>query len=113
MKGLDWVGGILFTVGAVLVLVGIVYTSYLSSTDVRVLVCLCVGFAVIIAFAIWEKFGGVKYPLCPSEIFTSHRGREFTVPFFLTFILVGFFYGTAVIYPTMLSEWGIFSLEKS
>lgn len=104
LRGLDWIGGVLFTIGAVLVLSGIVNTSYLKSTSPRVLVCLCVGFVVIIAFGAWEKFGRVKYKLCPPEIFTSHRGREFTVPFFLTFILVGFFYGTAVIYPTMLSK---------
>ncbi|KAF7559284.1 hypothetical protein G7046_g4883 [Stylonectria norvegica] len=107
LRGLDWVGGFLFTVGAVLVLVGIVYTTYLPSTDTRVLVCLCVGFTVIIAFGAWEVFGNAKYPLCPREVFTSHRGREFTVPFCLTFLVVGYFYGVAVIYPTMLNAFYI------
>ena len=104
LRGLDWVGGALFTIGAVLVLVGMVYTSYLSATSVRVLTTLCVGFAFIIAFGLWERFSGVRFPLCPNDIFVSHRGREFTIPFCLTFIVVGFFYGMAVIYPTMLSE---------
>lgn len=105
MKGLDWIGGVLFTIGAVLVLVGMVYTSYLKSTDARVLATLCVGFAFIIAFGLWERLSGVKFPLCPNEIFTARKGREFTIPFCLTFIVVGFFYGTAVIYPTMLSKY--------
>ncbi|KAF2648443.1 MFS general substrate transporter [Lophiostoma macrostomum CBS 122681] len=105
--GLDWVGGVLFTIGAVLVLVGIVHTSYLSSTDPRVLATLCVGFAFIIAFGLWERFSNVRFPLCPKEIFAAHRGREFTIPFCLTFIVVGFFYGTAVIYPTMLNAFYI------
>lgn len=78
LKGLDWIGGLLFTVGAILVLVGIVYTSYVPSTDARVLACLVVGFVVIIAFGFWERLSSVKYPLCPTDIFTSHNGREFT-----------------------------------
>ena len=104
LRGLDWVGGILFTIGAVLVLVGMVYTSYLGSTDPRVLATLCVGFVFIIGFGLWERFSGVRFPLCPNDIFVSHRGREFNIPFCLTFIVVGFFYGMAVIYPTMLSR---------
>ncbi|CAM1506054.1 Fc.00g056950.m01.CDS01 [Cosmosporella sp. VM-42] len=103
LRGLDWIGSALFTIGSVLVLVGIVYTTYLSSTDTKVLTCLCVGFAFILAFGVWERLGNAKYPLCPPEIFTSHKGREFTVPFCLTFLVVGYFYGVAVIYPTMLN----------
>jgi hypothetical protein len=103
----------LFTIGAVLVLVGMVYTSYLESTDTRVLVTLCVGFAFIIAFGCWERFSKVRFPLCPNEIFVSHHGREFTVPFCLTFIVVGFFYGMAIIYPTMLSKSAYHIINKS
>jgi hypothetical protein len=77
-----------------MVLVGMVYTSYLSSTDVRVLVTLCVGFAFIVAFGLWERFSSVRFPLCPNDIFISHYGREFTIPFCLTFIVVGYFYGS-------------------
>lgn len=104
LRGLDWIGGVLYTIGSVLVLVGIVYTTYLSGTDKRVLACLCVGFVVIIAFGLWENFSKVKFPLCPRDVFRSHNGREFTVPFCLAFIVVGSFYGSAVIYPTMLSK---------
>jgi hypothetical protein len=84
--------------------VGIVYTTYLPSTSPRVLVCLVVGFVFVIAFGFWERLGNARFPLCPNDIFASHYGREFTAPFCLAFIVVGFFYGTAVIYPTMLSK---------
>ncbi|KAF2801809.1 MFS general substrate transporter [Mytilinidion resinicola] len=107
VRGLDWVGAILFTIGAILVLVGMVYTSYIPATDKRVIICLVVGFGLIIAFGLWERFSSVRFPLCPEEIFSSHKGREFAVPFCLTFIIVGFFYGTAVIYPTMLNAFYI------
>ncbi|TPX13597.1 uncharacterized protein E0L32_006068 [Thyridium curvatum] len=97
LRGLDWVGGLLFTPGAVMVL----------ASDARVIACLTVGFVLIVAFGLWERFSGVKYPLCPNEIFVSHWGREFTAPFCLSFIVVGFFYGLAVIYPTMLNDFYI------
>ena len=105
LKGLDWIGGVLFTIGAVMVLVGMVYTSYLPSTSPRVLVTLVVGFAFIVAFGCWERFSNVRFKLCPNDIFVAHKGREFTVPFCLTFMVVGYFYGAAVIYPTMLSKY--------
>lgn len=105
LKGLDWIGGVLFTVGAVLVLVGIVYTSYLPASDPRVIASFTVGFVLMVVFALWERYSSVRYKLCPTEIFTSHNGREFAVPFCLTFTIVGFFYGTAVVYPAMLSEY--------
>ncbi|KAL1887133.1 hypothetical protein Sste5346_010422 [Sporothrix stenoceras] len=102
LRGLDWVGGFLFTAGSVPVLVGIVNTTYMSSTDARVLAPLLVGLAMIIAFGVWETFTTVPYPFCPRDIFASHKGREFSVPFCLTFIVVGFFYSCSIIYPTML-----------
>ncbi|PGH28269.1 hypothetical protein AJ80_00160 [Polytolypa hystricis UAMH7299] len=107
LRGLDWVGGVLFSIGATLILVGIVYTSYLSSTDPKVIATLVTGFVVMIGFGLWEQFSNTKYPLCPRDIFTSHKGREFAVPFCLTFIVVGFFYSTAAIYPTMLNTFYI------
>ena len=53
-------GGILFITGAFLVLVGIMYTSYIPSTDTRVLACICVVSVAVAAFGIWERFGPVK-----------------------------------------------------
>ncbi|CAK7236483.1 hypothetical protein SBRCBS47491_009653 [Sporothrix bragantina] len=107
LRGLDWIGGFLFTAGAVPVLVGIVNTTYMNSTDPRVLAPLLGGLAFIIAFGFWETFAKIKYPFCPREIFASHKGREFTVPFCLTFIVVGFFYSCSIIYPTMLNAFYI------
>ncbi|ROT40441.1 MFS general substrate transporter [Sodiomyces alkalinus F11] len=105
LKGMDWIGGVLFSIGAVLILVGIVYTSYLPANDIKVIVCFVVGFATIIAFGLWEQFSNVRFPLCPRDIFASNKGREFAVPFCLSFVVVGYFYGVAVIYPTMLNAF--------
>ncbi len=84
-------------------LVGIVYTSYLPSKDPKVVACLVVGFATIVAFALWEQFACPRFPLCPRDIFASHHGREFAVPFVLSFIICSFFWSNSIIYPTMLS----------
>jgi hypothetical protein len=83
----------------------VTYTTYVPASDPRVIACFTVGFVLVVCFGLWEQFSGVKYPLCPTPVFKSHRGREFTAPFCLSFIVVGFFYGLAVIYPTMLSEF--------
>lgn len=104
IKGLDWIGGFLFTAGSVPVLVGIVNTTYMNRSDSRVIAPLCAGFVCIILFGFWESLSKVKYPFCPPEIFASHKGREFTVPFCLTFIVVGFFYSASIIFPTLLSK---------
>ncbi|KAK1024842.1 hypothetical protein LTR33_017840, partial [Friedmanniomyces endolithicus] len=47
------------------------------------------------------------YPLCPPRIFRSHNGREFTVPFIVTFIVTMFYYGINIIYPTMINVFYI------
>ncbi|CAK7208050.1 hypothetical protein SEUCBS139899_010884 [Sporothrix eucalyptigena] len=107
LRGLDWVGAALFTPGCVMVLVGIVYTTYLDASDKRVIITLALGFSFIIAFGLWEHFSEVKYPLCPTPVFESHYGREFTAPFCLSFIVVGFFYGLSVIFPTLLNDFYI------
>ncbi len=82
----------------------VVYTTYLESNDKRVIITLTLGFIFIVAFGLWERFSNVKYPLCPAPVFSSHKGREFTAPFCLSFIVVGFFYGLSVIFPTLLSK---------
>lgn len=63
----------------------------------------CVGFALLILFGLWETYSSVKYPLCPPRIFKSHNGREFTAPFILAFIVTMFYYGINIIYPTMIN----------
>jgi MFS family permease len=58
IRGLDYVGAALIIPGVCLVLVGIINTTYKSSSDVTVVAPMVVGFVVIIAFALWETFSG-------------------------------------------------------
>ncbi|CAM1502223.1 Fc.00g042070.m01.CDS01 [Cosmosporella sp. VM-42] len=103
LRGLDYVGALLVVPGVCLVLVGIINTTYKSSSDVTVVAPMAVGFGVLVLFAFWETFSNVKYPLCPPHIFRYHNGREFTVPFILAFIVTMFYYGINIIYPTMIN----------
>ncbi|OQN98125.1 hypothetical protein B0A48_15957 [Cryoendolithus antarcticus] len=107
IRGLDYVGTVLVIPGVCLVLVGIITTTYMKSTSVKVLAPMCAGFGLLVLFGLWETFSKVKYPLCPPRIFRSHYGREFTVPFIIALIVTMFYYGINIIYPTMVNVFYI------
>ena len=67
LKELDYVGGILFILSATLILVGIVYTVILKSSDPKVIGLLVSGFAALIGFVLYEHFADIKQPLTPTH----------------------------------------------
>ncbi|KAK5169763.1 uncharacterized protein LTR77_005741 [Saxophila tyrrhenica] len=107
VRGLDYIGTLLVVPGVCLALVGIINTTYMSASSTMVIAPLVVGIVLLILFGFWENFGWVTYPLCPPRIFRSHKGREFTVPFIIAFIVTMFYYGINVIYPTMVNVFYI------
>lgn len=104
-KELDYSGIVLYSIGAVCVLVGIVWAGIFNSSNAHVIAPLVIGFAFLIAFAIWETFGSIKHPLTPSHIFTYSQGRDATAPLLTLSLLVFFFYGQAVLWPSMITEF--------
>ena len=54
VREMDYLGMFLFTAGSVPVLIGIVYSATVKSTDARVVATLVVGFVFLAAFAVWE-----------------------------------------------------------
>lgn len=100
LRDLDYVGALLFTVGAVLVFTGVIYTTIVPSSDPRVLAMLVAGFGVIVIFALWETFMPLKQPMTPPKIFAKDFGREFTFPFIAGTIVNMFFYSVNIAYPT-------------
>ncbi|EME77273.1 uncharacterized protein MYCFIDRAFT_42500 [Pseudocercospora fijiensis CIRAD86] len=104
--GLDYIGTLLVIPGVCLALVGIINTTYISVSDVMVIVPLAVGLGPLVLFGFWETLSNTRYPLCPPQIFSAHHGRQFTAPFILAFIVTMFYYGLRtinVIYPTMIN----------
>lgn len=85
---MDYIGTALVVPGVTLVLVGIINTTYKPSSDVTVVAPMCTGFGVLVLFAFWETFSKTEYKLCPPRIFRTHKGREFTVPFVVAFIVL-------------------------
>jgi len=104
VKILDYVGAVLFIVGGVLILTGVIYTNLVPASSPPVVVLLTVGFAIMVAFGLWEHFMSVEAPLCPPRIFAKHWGREFTYPFIAATIINMFYYSTNVVYINQVSE---------
>jgi MFS family permease len=67
VKELDYVGGLLFILSATLILVGIVYTIILPSSNPKVIGLLVSGFATLIGFILYEHFAPLKQPLTPTH----------------------------------------------
>ncbi|KAF9888265.1 hypothetical protein FE257_008834 [Aspergillus nanangensis] len=103
LRELDYVGSILFILATTLILVGIVYTTTLPSSNPRVIGTLCSGFGCLVLFGLWETFAPLKQPLTPTRIFTRNQGRELTAPFIVGFVVTMFYYCLNVVYPTMIS----------
>jgi hypothetical protein len=96
---------ILFICGAVPVLAGIVWTTVFSSNDAHVVAALVIGFAFIVAFALWETFSKTKHPLTPTYVFTSSRGRDFTAPAIVLAVVNMFYYSSSIIWPTIIATF--------
>ncbi|KAH6882515.1 fungal trichothecene efflux pump [Alternaria rosae] len=103
VRGLDYVGTALIVPGICLALVGIINTTYKSSSDVTVIAPMVVGFVLIAAFGVWETLSNTRFKLCPPHLFRSHKGREFTAPFIVAFIVTMFYYSVNIIWPTMVN----------
>ncbi|OAG43819.1 hypothetical protein AYO21_02046 [Fonsecaea monophora] len=103
IHGMDWVGMFLFTAGFAITMSGIINTTYIDASNVRVIATLCVGFGVMILFGLWEQFGTITYPLCPTHVFTRNHGRTFTAPFVVGIVLGMVYYAINIIYPTCIN----------
>ncbi|KAK7186722.1 hypothetical protein DPSP01_001075 [Paraphaeosphaeria sporulosa] len=103
VKGLDYVGSALIIPGVILALVGIISTTYKPSSDPTVIAPMVVGFVMIALFGWWETVSSVPHKLCPPHLFASHKGREFTAPFIVAFIVTMFYYSVNIIWPTMVN----------
>lgn len=98
-------GAVLFVVGSVVLLTGIVWTTQYKGADAHIIAPICVGFAVLVVFALWETYGKVKHPLTPTAIFTSGRGRDFTAPVVVVFIVNMYFYSQNILWPSMIGAF--------
>lgn len=102
-RELDYVGMLLFVIGATPALVGIVYTTVYPSSDPHVVAPLVIGFGFLIVFALWETYGKIKHPLTPTRVFTAGWGRDLTAPAIALAVVNMFYYSSSILWPTMIS----------
>lgn len=105
IKELDYIGMFLFGAGTVPVLMGIIWAGIYPSNDPHVVATLVVGFALIVAFALWEHFGKPKHPITPTHVFTSSKGRDFTAPAIALGVVNMFYYSSSILWPTMITSF--------
>jgi predicted membrane channel-forming protein YqfA (hemolysin III family) len=97
LKELDYIGGILFILAGTLILVGILYTQIISSSSPKVIGLLVGGFVALVGFIGYEQFmPNLKQPLTPTHIFTKDKGREFTFPFVVGFVVTMFYVSSSI-----------------
>ncbi|KAL1639701.1 hypothetical protein SLS58_007599 [Diplodia intermedia] len=101
LKKIDYPGIFFFTAGCVPVLVGIVWAGMYAGSSAHVVAALVVGFAFLVAFGLWERYGGAAHPLAPTHIFAASRGRDFTAPALALSITNMFYYSSSILWPTM------------
>lgn len=83
------------------VLIGIVWAGIYPSSSAYVVASLVVGFAFLVAFGLWETYGGTPHPLAPTRIFAASWGRDFTAPALALSITNMFYYSSSILWPTM------------
>lgn len=105
VRDLDYVGIISFTLAATMVLSGIVYVQLRPSSDPTVIGLLVAGFACLMFFSLWETFAPLKEPLTPTRMFTRNKGRTLTAPFIVGFVVTMFYFGTNIVWGTMVSVY--------
>lgn len=104
VRQLDYIGMVLFIPALTLIIVGVVYASYLpSKSSARIVAPLVTGFVLLIGFGVYETFATIKNPLTPSRIFRHNKGRSFTAPFIAGLLGSIFYLGPAILWGTMVS----------
>ena len=96
---------ILFPLGAIPILMGIVWTNIYPSSDAHVAASLVIGFFFLILFALWETFGNAEHPLTPTYMFASSHGRDLTAPCIALAVVNMFYYSSSILWPTMITAF--------
>ena len=96
-------GMLLFPLGAIPVLMGIVWTNVYPSDDPHVVASLVIGFFFLVLFALWETYSKTEHPLTPTYMFVSSHGRDLTAPCIALAVVNMFYYSSSILWPTMIS----------
>ncbi|KIW76455.1 hypothetical protein Z517_11201 [Fonsecaea pedrosoi CBS 271.37] len=101
VKGIDYIGIILFTGGNLLFLMGLSWGGgQYPWKSGHVIGCIVTGVVSLVAFVLYEIYSGVHRPLVPMDIFKNFQYDAIVV---LTTVGGMIYYSMTVIYPTTLT----------
>ncbi|ORY16299.1 fungal trichothecene efflux pump [Clohesyomyces aquaticus] len=102
LKELDWGGIVLFTGGLTSFVLGLSWGGGLYPwTSYHVLVPLILGFFILAAFAVYETYMDLKYPLVPMRLFIN---GGFMALVGVASVASMFYYSLTVIWPQMITS---------
>ncbi|KAF2499906.1 fungal trichothecene efflux pump [Lophium mytilinum] len=102
LRQLDWGGIVLFASGLTSFVLGLSWGGGLYPWDsYHVIVPIVVGFAILVAFAFYEIYMPLKYPLIPMSLFMNGR---FMALVGVASVASMFYYSLTVIWPQMITS---------
>ncbi|KAF2178609.1 fungal trichothecene efflux pump [Zopfia rhizophila CBS 207.26] len=102
LRELDWAGITLFTGGLTAFVLGLSWGGGLYPwTSHHVLVPLILGFFILVAFACYEIYVPLKYPLIPMKLFAN---GQFMALVGVAAVASMFYYSLTVIWPQMITS---------
>ncbi|KAK5169361.1 uncharacterized protein LTR77_005336 [Saxophila tyrrhenica] len=101
IKNFDYVGMFLYSAGFVLFLFGLSEGGAVYPwSSPKVISFIVVGFAVLVAFVLWECYMPLKEPFVPMSLF---RDLRWTAACVLVGIGAGVYYAFAIVWPTQVA----------
>ncbi|OIW22509.1 MFS general substrate transporter [Coniochaeta ligniaria NRRL 30616] len=97
IKHFDYVGTLLFAAGLVMFLMGLSWGGAVYPwNSAATISAIVIGFALLVAFALWEIYAPLKEPLVPVHLF---KNLEWTVSVLLMSLGASIYYGFAIVWP--------------
>jgi MFS family permease len=101
IKHFDYIGGLLFTGGILLFLMGLSWGGSVHPwKSAHVIGCMVVGFITCITFVMWECFAPLTEPLMPMRLF---RNWKWVACWASLGLGAGQYYALAIVWPLMVS----------
>ncbi|KAJ6005146.1 hypothetical protein N7451_003090 [Penicillium sp. IBT 35674x] len=102
LRGLDWFGMFLFTVGLTVFLIGLNWGGVTYSWKSPAVLCtILLGFATLAVFCIWESFTPSKAPYIPMKLFKNQRYDALVV---CASIGAMIYYAGTVLWPYVIAD---------
>ncbi|KAB5525517.1 fungal trichothecene efflux pump [Coniochaeta sp. 2T2.1] len=101
IKHFDYIGTLMGTLGLLLFLMGISWGGTTHPWKSAPTLCtIIIGFLLLVAFVLYEKYGNLKEPLLPLHLF---KNRGWVVSVILWSLGAAVYYANAILWPSMVA----------